>query len=107
MLQREKIRKQRVKNKTQRNFLFEDIERAGLKEFALFLRPDFSLEKYFLDKGYKYIAGVDEAGRGALAGPLSIGMTIYSPDFIKNPLPEITDSETLNSPVKCSKIYSH
>jgi len=40
-------------------------------------RPDFSIEKSYLDKGYRYIAGVDEAGRGALAGPLCVAMVIY------------------------------
>lgn len=41
------------------------------------ISPDFSIEKELLLKGFKIIAGVDEAGRGALAGPLSLGMVIY------------------------------
>jgi ribonuclease HII len=39
--------------------------------------PDFSIEAEFFSKGYRFIAGIDEAGRGALAGPLSVGMVIY------------------------------
>lgn len=39
--------------------------------------PDFSIESDYFSRGYRYIAGIDEAGRGALAGPLSIGMVIY------------------------------
>ncbi len=39
--------------------------------------PDFSIEAEFFSKGYRYIAGIDEAGRGSLAGPLSIGLVIY------------------------------
>lgn len=35
-------------------------------------------EEYFL-KGYSRVAGVDEAGRGALAGPLSVGLVIFEP----------------------------
>jgi ribonuclease HII len=52
--------------------------------------PDFSIERGLLDEGYKIIAGIDEAGRGSLAGPLSVGMTIYNPEIILNPPEEIT-----------------
>lgn len=30
-----------------------------------------------------YVGGVDEAGRGALAGPVAVSMVIFSPDFFK------------------------
>ncbi len=52
-------------------------------------RPDFSIEKTFLSKKIRYIAGVDEAGRGALAGPLSLGMVIYDPSIFDSAPPEI------------------
>ncbi|OGJ03337.1 ribonuclease HII [Candidatus Nomurabacteria bacterium RIFCSPLOWO2_12_FULL_46_14] len=32
--------------------------------------PDFKSESEYLAKGYKYVAGCDEAGRGPLAGPV-------------------------------------
>ncbi len=32
--------------------------------------PDFSIENKIKQKGYKFICGVDEAGRGPLAGPV-------------------------------------
>ena len=32
--------------------------------------PDFELEKAALSRGFKYICGVDEAGRGPLCGPV-------------------------------------
>jgi ribonuclease HII len=44
--------------------------------------PDLSHEKK-LWLAYKYIAGLDEAGRGALAGPVCVGAVILSDD---NPL---------------------
>ena len=50
--------------------------------------PDFSHERDLLKKGYRIIAGFDEAGRGSLAGPFSVGCVIYNSDFILNP-PEI------------------
>ncbi len=38
--------------------------------------PDINLEKLLWEKGYKNIAGVDEAGRGPWAGPLTAGAVI-------------------------------
>ena len=32
--------------------------------------PDFSFEKELQAKGFKYICGIDEAGRGPLCGPV-------------------------------------
>lgn len=60
--------------------------------------PDFAIEKELLREGCRLIAGVDEAGRGALAGPLCVGITIYTPSFIGSldgPLPGIDDSKKL------------
>lgn len=38
--------------------------------------PDYSIEKEYLDKGYLNICGVDEAGRGPLAGPVAAASVI-------------------------------
>ena len=38
--------------------------------------PDYSFEKEYLDKGYSNICGVDEAGRGPLAGPVAAAAVI-------------------------------
>lgn len=43
--------------------------------------------------GYKYVAGLDEVGRGCIAGPLVAAMVIFKPDYINN---EIKDSKLLN-----------
>lgn len=43
--------------------------------------PSFDIEKDCLEKGSMIIAGVDEAGRGALAGPLYIGIVIFSAEI--------------------------
>ncbi len=37
-------------------------------------------EKFFFDKGLKYIAGIDEAGRGPLAGPVVVASVILNKD---------------------------
>ncbi len=39
--------------------------------------PDFVLEARLWDLGYPYVAGIDEAGRGALAGPVAVGALIF------------------------------
>jgi len=64
-------------------------------------RPDFTIEEELFRKGYRCIAGIDEAGRGALAGPLGIGLVIYSPE-IYNCIPE-----GISSTVNDSKQITH
>jgi ribonuclease HII len=32
--------------------------------------PDYSIEKEWIDRGYTYVCGIDEAGRGPLCGPV-------------------------------------
>lgn len=43
--------------------------------------PDYSLEKEYLKKGYKYICGIDEAGRGPLCGPVFAAACILPLDL--------------------------
>ncbi len=49
----------------------------------------FEIERKLLADGYNLIAGIDEAGRGALAGPLVLGLVIYDKSIIQNPPEEI------------------
>lgn len=44
------------------------------------MRPDFSYERDLWRKGHRYIAGVDEAGRGPLAGPVVAASVILPRD---------------------------
>ena len=43
---------------------------------ALGIAPSLDFEITLWEGGYRYIAGVDEAGRGALAGPVAAGVII-------------------------------
>ena len=44
------------------------------------LRKLKEIEKVFFDKGVEYIAGIDEAGRGPLAGPVVVASIIMTKD---------------------------
>jgi ribonuclease HII len=56
--------------------------------------PMWSLEMTHWVKGLSLVAGVDEAGRGALAGPVSVGVVILPPDGLKR---DYRDSKTLSA----------
>ena len=47
-----------------------------------------------LKDGYKYIAGIDEAGRGPLAGPVVVASVIM---LLDNPIDGINDSKKLSA----------
>ncbi len=42
--------------------------------------PDFSFENKYWKKGFKYIAGVDEVGKGCFAGPLVAAAVAFAPN---------------------------
>jgi ribonuclease HII len=56
--------------------------------------PDFSLETACWAAGHRYVAGVDEAGRGCLAGPVVAAAVILPPDAH---LPGLDDSKRLSA----------
>ena len=59
------------------------------------------IEKEFYDKGVKYIAGIDEAGRGPLAGPVVVCSVIMEPDSM---IEGVNDSKKI-SENKREKLY--
>lgn len=64
-------------------------------------RPTFQYERALLDQGFRAIVGVDEAGCGALAGPLVAGAVIFPLD---SRLGGLNDSKLL-SPSKRDELY--
>ena len=55
--------------------------------------PNLSFEIALWQNGLQHVAGLDEAGRGALAGPVSAGAVILPPDpEVVHLLPGVRDS---------------
>ena len=61
----------------------------------------FTHERESLARGCERIAGVDEAGRGPLAGPVGAAAVVFSPEHIRaglpEPLDEVNDSKKLSA----------
>ncbi|RSD28041.1 ribonuclease HII [Mesobacillus subterraneus] len=88
---------------------FRDDERKGVQKLFLKwerqeeqkrkLREQFfemtEFERKYRAEGYRLIAGIDEAGRGPLAGPVVAGAVILPEDFY---LPGLNDSKKLTEP---------
>lgn len=55
--------------------------------------PTLNIEQKLWDSGYRYIAGLDEVGRGCFAGPVVVGAVVFPKEIL---LPEgIADSKLL------------
>jgi ribonuclease HII len=65
--------------------------------------PDFSIERSYLDRGFERIAGLDEAGRGSLFGPVVAAAVVLPPSWMRGRSPQwlagVDDSKRL-SPTK-------
>ena len=59
--------------------------------------PDFSIEKQKIENGYKYVCGIDEAGRGPLCGPVVAAACILPIDV---DIPKLNDSKKLSPQVR-------
>ena len=63
--------------------------------------PDFELEKAARNEGYNIVCGVDEAGRGPLAGPVCAAAVILPEDCV---IDGLNDSKKI-SEAKREKLY--
>ena len=68
--------------------------------------PHFDFEREAFALGHRWVAGVDEVGRGPLAGPVGVAAVILNPDD----LPEgLNDSKMLQAPTReslCEIIFA-
>ena len=60
-------------------------------------KPDCSVERLLWGQGYLQVAGVDEVGRGPLAGPVIAAAVVFSPTFKDSILPGLNDSKKLSA----------
>ena len=59
--------------------------------------PDLSEERALRDQGHRWVAGLDEVGRGAWAGPLTVGVAMVRRDAGEDSLPPwLRDSKQLS-----------
>lgn len=67
---------------------------------------DLGREQSLADEGIEYVIGVDEVGRGALAGPVSVGAALFSlPELLSAPVPDgIHDSKQLSAASRTAAI---
>ena len=64
------------------------------------IKPTFAEEKLLKAQGYDLIAGVDEVGRGALAGPI-VAAAVILPNNIKSRwLNQVRDSKQLTPTIR-------
>jgi ribonuclease HII len=59
--------------------------------------PSLSFEQGFVDSGSRFIIGVDEVGRGSIAGPVAVGVSLL--DFKESPSPwpeKLKDSKLIS-----------
>lgn len=68
--------------------------------------PSFIEERLLEKQGYRYIAGIDEVGRGALAGPV-VAAAIILPLHIRTPWLGLVNDSKLLSPVKRELLFPH
>ncbi|GAJ17361.1 unnamed protein product, partial [marine sediment metagenome] len=68
--------------------------------------PSFAKEKLLAAQGYQLIAGVDEVGRGALAGPVVAAAVILPNKLKARCLAGVKDSKQL-SPARRESLVQH
>lgn len=70
------------------------------------MKLDLNLERWLWSQGYQRVIGLDEVGRGSLAGPVTVGGVVLHPGLrrIPSPLVEVRDSKKI-TPRRREQIY--
>lgn len=61
--------------------------------------PNLDLEFEFFNSGCRYVAGIDEVGRGALAGPVTVGVAVLGKNVGQMP-DKLSDSKLISKSVR-------
>jgi len=61
----------------------------------IYPKPDLRFERALWESGVRWVAGLDEAGRGALAGPVAVGAVVLPPDLPAEALEGVRDSKQM------------
>lgn len=70
--------------------------RSGFDPNLIPAAPNFELERGLWKAGICFVAGIDEAGRGALAGPVAVGAVIFPPgEILETSLQGLRDSKQM------------
>ncbi len=68
------------------------------------IRCEATMERELRARGFRFVAGVDEVGRGSLFGPVVAAAVILSPD---NPIRGLNDSKLLDAGAPGSARRAH
>ena len=60
--------------------------------------PTLNFEKELWDRGFRFVCGLDEVGRGSFAGPVVVGAVVFPPDIEK--MEGVADSKLLKPKVR-------
>lgn len=63
--------------------------------------PSLNLERTLFDAGAKYVLGIDEVGRGAIAGPVAVGVAVIDKSKLDEPWPsKLRDSKLISEKIR-------
>lgn len=63
--------------------------------------PSLSLEQTLFDSGASVVLGIDEVGRGSIAGPVAVGVAVLEKSKLDDPWPaKLRDSKLLSEKVR-------
>jgi ribonuclease HII len=63
--------------------------------------PNLSFESELFDSGAEFVLGIDEVGRGAIAGPVAVGVSVITRAALTSAWPaELRDSKLLTEPAR-------
>ena len=69
--------------------------------------PDYSFEAAAIARGARHVAGVDEVGRGPLAGPVTAAAVVLNPDHIPDGLDDSKKLTAARREVLAAWIMAH